>query len=131
MAPRVFVSFAVEDANLRDLLVGQTRNSGFSNSVTDYSVRIAWKEKWKTNCRPRIKRCKGLIGIITRNTPKADGQIWEIECAVEEDIPIFLIHGHSDAASRISRVPSAIRNRRLHNWTHDNINNFLNRIKNM
>ena len=32
---------------------------------------------------------KGVIAIITKNTKKASGQLWEIKCAKEEKIPVL------------------------------------------
>ena len=36
------------------------------------SVKEPWDEKWKTNCRTRIKGRDGVIGLISKNTPKAE-----------------------------------------------------------
>lgn len=36
---RIFTSFAIEDRNLRDLLVGQKRNTRTQIGFTDYSVK--------------------------------------------------------------------------------------------
>ena len=125
---RVFISFAVEDRVLRDFLVGQKRNVRSTIDFTDYSVKEPWSSSWKTNCRQRISSCAGMIGIITRNTSKADGQLWELKCATEEDVPLMLIHGYSAQEKRLSTLPSIIRGRRVYNWTEDNVVNFLNKI---
>lgn len=124
----VFISFAIEDKILRGFLVGQKKNARTAIEFTDYSVKQPWDNAWKTNCRERIKRCSGMIGIITPNTPRADGQLWELKCAVQEGIPTLLIHGHSDAPNRIKRLPVEITGRRVHNWTEANIVAFLNRL---
>ena len=58
---RVFISFAIEDAILRDFLVGQGRNQKSPFSFVDMSVKQAWDEKWKTNCRTKIKGCDGVM----------------------------------------------------------------------
>lgn len=125
---RVFVSFAIEDAFLRDSFVGQGKNAKNAISFIDYSVKQAWDSSWKTQCRARIKTCRGVVGIITRNTPRADGQLWELKCAYEEGIPVLLIHGHSSPEKRVLTKPSEISNRTIYNWTHDNIINFLNSL---
>ena len=52
---RVFISFAKEDSNLRDLLVGQARNNNSPFEFVDMSVKQAWDSAWKTNCRRKIK----------------------------------------------------------------------------
>ncbi len=56
---RIFSSFAIEDRNLRDFLVGQARNERAPFEFTDMSVKEPWSSSWKTNCRTRIKGCDG------------------------------------------------------------------------
>lgn len=51
------------------------------------SVKDPWDYAWKTNCRRKIKGCDGMLIIVTKNTKNADGQLWEINCAGEEDVP--------------------------------------------
>ena len=126
---RVFTSFAIEDKNLRDLLVGQKKNSRNKIDFTDYSVTDPWDKAWKTNCRARVRSCAGMIGILTLNTPKATGQLWELQCAVEEGIPLLLIHGHPKSKDRLKTLPKEIRGKRVLNWTEDNIVNFLDRLE--
>lgn len=125
---RVFISFAIEDRVLRDFLVGQKKNSNNVIDFTDYSVKEPWSTQWKTNCRTRIKGCAGMIGIITKNTPSAEGQLWELQCAIEEGVPLLLIHGYSDSSKRLSTLPAPITGRRVHDWTEANIVSFLDRL---
>lgn len=42
---------------------------------------------WETKCRSKTKGRDGVIDIITNNTAKADGQVWELNCAYEEGFP--------------------------------------------
>lgn len=84
---RIFISFAIEDKNLRDLLKGQSKNPSSNIEFVDMSVKKPWDFKWKTNCRTRIKGCDGMISIITKNTKNALGQIWEMNCAKQEGVP--------------------------------------------
>ncbi len=42
------------------------------------SVKEPWDEKWKTNCRTRIKSCDEVIVLVSKNLKKADGTIWKI-----------------------------------------------------
>jgi len=122
---RIFISFAIEDKVLRDFLVGQKRNDNIDISFIDYSVKEPWDEKWKTNCRARIKGCAGVIGIITLNTPKADGQLWELKCAYDESIPTLLIHGYPDASKRLTTKPAEIAGKTIKDWSVANISAFL------
>ncbi len=125
---RIFVSFAMEDKFLRDSFVAQKRNTSNNIDFTDYSVKEPWENSWKTQCRTRIQGCKGVIGIITQNTTNADGQLWELKCAYEENIPVLLIHGHSTPDKRIINKPDIIINKLINNWTHENILIFLNKV---
>lgn len=125
---RVFISFAIEDKVLRGFLVGQKNNARTAIDFTDYSVKEPWDSSWKTNCRARIKSCAGMIGIVTHNTPKADGQLWELKCAIEEGVPLMLIHGYSAPEKKLTYLPSEIAGRTVNQWTEENIIWFLNRI---
>lgn len=90
---RIFISFAIEDEHLRDFLKGQAKNENSPFEFVDMSVKKPWDSQWKTNCRTRIKGCDGVISIVTKNTKNADGQIWEMKCAKDENIPIVGIYG--------------------------------------
>ena len=84
MKKRIFISFAMEDVELRNLLVGQARNDNSPFDFVDMSVKKPWDSAWKTNCRTKIKGCHGMIAIITKNTKSASGELWEINCAKDE-----------------------------------------------
>lgn len=122
---RIFTSFAIEDANLRTMLVGQGRNKKTPFEFVDMSVKEPWDSAWKTNCRTKIKGCDGVIGIITNNTVKATGQLWELQCAYDEGIPVLLIYGNDD---RPSNLPDPVKGRRINLWSWDNISAFLNKL---
>ena len=92
MKKRIFISFAVEDKVLRDFLVGQAKNDNSPFEFYDMSVKTPWDHAWKTNCRSKIKGCDGVIAIITSNTKNASGEIWEINCAKDENV-VFTLNG--------------------------------------
>jgi hypothetical protein len=119
MAKRLFTSFAIEDRGLRDLLVGQRLHGDTPFEWTDMSAKDPWNEQWKTQCRSRIRGCNGVIGLITHNTPKASGQLWELRCAYEERKPVLLIYGYSD--KRPSTIPPEISGKLIYIWTWDRI----------
>jgi len=123
---RIMTSFAIEDERLRDFLVGQGKNKRTPFSFVDMSVKTAWDAEWKTNCRIKIKGCDGVIGIITKNTRNAEGQLWELKCAYEERVPVLLIHGHQ--VGRPASLPEVIAGRKVHDWTWSNISAFLKRL---
>ncbi len=120
---RIFVSFAIEDRNLRDMLIGQMRNANSPFEFVDMSVKEPWDSSWKTKCRTKIKGCDGMIAIITKNTAKADGQVWEIKCAKEENVPVLAIYGKND--EKHVTVPSECGHVRIVDWTWENISNWL------
>lgn len=125
---RVFISFAIEDKILRDFLVGQKKNSRNDINFTDYSVKTPWDSSWKTQCKQRINSCTGMIGIITPNTHAADGQLWELSCAITTKLPILLIHGYSDPNNRAKRLPSEVSGQTIFPWSEDKVVSFLNSL---
>lgn len=123
---RIFISFAIEDKNLRDLLKGQSKNPRSNIEFVDMSVKKPWDCKWKTNCRTRIKGCDGMISIITKNTKNALGQIWEMNCAKQEGVPIVGIYGNDEHSG--IKISNECRDVRLMDWTWSNISNWINSL---
>ncbi|UYY83104.1 TIR domain-containing protein [Arthrobacter sp. YA7-1] len=85
----VFIAFAKEDEPTRNLFTGQRVNPATPFEFTDMSVKEPYSSEWKEKVRTRIRRSHGVIVLISRNTPAADGQLWEITCAVEEGVPLL------------------------------------------
>lgn len=127
MKKRIFISFAAEDIRLRDLLVGQARNDNSPFDFVDMSVKKPWDSAWKTNCKTKIKGCHGMIAIITKNTKNASGELWEIKCAKEEEVPCVGIWGHPDA--RFTTLPNEIAPLRVMDWNWLNIEKWLKQIR--
>src|SRR3989304_3000237 len=93
---RIFISFAVEDKTYRDFLVGQAKNKNSPFEFVDMSVKQPWDNAWKTNCRMKIKGCDGMIALVSKNTAKAAGQLWEVACAKEEVVPVRGVYVDAD-----------------------------------
>src|SRR5947207_1201806 len=89
---RIFIGFAIEDKTSRDFLVGQARNAKSPFSFVDMSVKQPWDEQWKTNCRSKIKGCDGMVALVSKNTAKGTGALWEVACAKQESVPILGIY---------------------------------------
>lgn len=123
---RIFISFAKEDIQLRDFLVGQARNDNSPFEFVDMSVKEPWDSSWKTNCRTKIKGCDGMLIIVTKNSKNANGQLWEISCAKEEGIPCRGIWGHAD--DKPASLPLELDGIRIVYWTWDNIKNWLDTL---
>ena len=126
MAKRVFISFAIEDAKFRDFLVGQAKNEKTPFEFVNMAVKEPWDEKWKTQCRTRIKGCDGMIALVRKNTAKATGQLWEIKCAREEEVPVRGVYISSD--QKPATLPKELEGVRIVNWTWDNIKSFIDSL---
>jgi hypothetical protein len=125
MSARVFIAFAAEDARMRDLFVGQKELKDTGINFTDMSVKEPWDEKWKTNCRAKIKGCDGLIALLSKNTWYATGARWEMQCADEEGVPMLGVHIYKDDKGT---VPPELKDHKVIDWTWDGIKAFLNRL---
>lgn len=122
---RIFVSFAAEDAYARDFLKGQAKNGNSPFDFVDMSVKEPWDEKWKTNCRIKIKGCDGVIALLSKKTYNADGARWEMKCANEEKIPMIGVHIHSDDKGA---VPPELSGKKVIEWTWAGIASFINSL---
>ena len=113
MSKRIFISFAIEDRALRDMLRGQSRGTIAPFEFVDMSVKQPWDSAWKTRCRTRILGCDGIIAIVTKNTARASGQLWEIQCAYSENVPVYPIYGSQQ--NRPARLPVVLSGKRIYN----------------
>lgn len=123
---RIFIAFAIEDEWARDYLVGQMRNNRSPFTWTDMSVKNPWANDWRNQCRSRIRGCDGMIAIVSTNTPRANGQLFEIKTAAEEGVPLMAMHAKQ--YDRLYAMPSELAGVHVYDWTWDNISWFLNRL---
>lgn len=123
MAKRIFTSFAIEDKTKRDLFVGQAKNEAVPYELVDMSVKEPWSSSWKTQCRTRIRSCSGVIVLITKNLKNAEGAIWEIKCAEEENIPILGVYLDG---TTLTDTPNELNGKKKIQWTWAGIAEFVN-----
>lgn len=119
---RIFIAFAKEDERIRDLVKGQSLNTDSPFEYTDMSVKEAYSSEWKTKVRTRIKGCDGAIALLSKNSLTADGEKWEITCAVDEDKPLLGLYIYKNDRSKPSEMgssPAIV-------WTWDGIAKFIN-----
>ncbi len=62
----VFVAFAIEDVRQRDFLKGQSLHPRAPYEFIDYSVKEAYSSEWKEKVRTRIRRCDGVIVLVSK-----------------------------------------------------------------
>ena len=123
---RIFISFAVEDKLYRNFLVGQARNEKSAFEFVDMSVKQPWDNAWKTNCRTKIRGCDGMLALVSTNTAKATGQLWEVACARDEGVPVRGIY--VDANNRPPTLPAEFSGVRVVYWTWGNIASFIDSL---
>jgi hypothetical protein len=117
----IFVAFAIEDENIRDLIKGQSLNTKTSFEYIDMSVREAYDEEWKKRVRTRILRSDGVLAVVTKNSLTSSGQKWEIQCAKDEKKPVRGIWGRTDDRTNLAGVNTMV-------WTWDNIASWIDSL---
>ena len=122
----VFNSFAIEDSIYRNYLVEQARKTHSPFDFIDMLVKKRCDEKeWKDRCRTKIKRCDGVIVLLSKNTYKAGGARWEIKCAIEEYRKIIGMHiKRNDKGA----IPPELKGKKVIEWNWENLEKFINNI---
>lgn len=123
---RVFISFAIEDVIYRDHLVDQARKKHSPFDFIDMSVKKEWNQnEWKDRCRTKIKRCDGVIALLSKNTHKAGGARWEMKCAREEGVKIIGMHIKKNDKGAI---PQELKGKQVVTWSWENLEKFINKL---
>lgn len=121
---RTFISFDYDnDADLKTLLVGQTKNPDSPFEITDMSIKETISKDWKDNARCRIKGCDVVVVICGKHTNSANGVSAELKIAQEEEIPYFLLWGRSDGTC--VKPASAKDSDKIYKWTWDNLKSLF------
>jgi nucleoside 2-deoxyribosyltransferase len=124
MAKRIFIAFAIEDEIYRNFLSGQAKNEQSPFEFVDMSAKQPWDEKWKTNCRTRIRGCDGVVALISKNTANAAGQLWEIQCAYDEGKPVMLMWINDERPT----LPALLNDKRINVWSWPNLKSFVSQL---
>ena len=117
----VFIAFAIEDVNQRDLLKGQSINTKSPFEFVDMSVKEPYDKEWKERVRTRIKRSDGALALVSKNSLNSSGQKWEITCAREEKKKIRGIWTYTDDRTDLDGVYARVR-------TWENIKDFIDSL---
>lgn len=120
----VFIAFAKEDESARNLFTGQRLTTRSPFTFVDMSVKEPYKSEWKERVRTRVRRSDGVIALISSNTPGATGQLWEIQCTVEEGKPLlglWIQDGYRTKPAAMGAAP-------VKAWTWDNVASFIDSI---
>ncbi|MGG7035706.1 MAG: TIR domain-containing protein [Flavobacterium sp.] len=123
---RVFISFAIEDIEYRDHLVAQAKKNHSPFEFIDMSVKVKWNQNiWKKRCRTKIKKCDGVIALLSKNTHNAGGARWEMKCAKEENIKIIGMHIKKKDKGAI---PIELYDEEIIEWTWENLEKCINQL---
>lgn len=117
----VFVAFAIEDETQRDFLKGQTLSPRAPYEFIDLSVKERYESGWKEKVRTRIRRCHGVIVLVSKNSLDSDGQKWEIACAKEEGKKIRGIWAYKDDRTELPGITT-------YAWSDANIAGFIDSL---
>lgn len=116
---KIFISFAIEDEISRDNLVKQAKLERSPFEFIDMSVKEPWNnDEWKRKCRTKIKRCDGMIVLLSKNTWHSSGARWEITCAKEEGVPVIGMHIRKNDKGAI---PPELKGKKVIEWTWNNL----------
>ncbi len=122
---RSFISFDYDhDLSLKNLLVGQAKNTDSPFEIVDLSIKEAISEEWKKKARTRIKGCNVVIVICGEHTNTATGVATELKIAQEESIPYFLLQGYN--GKTCVKPTSAKSSDSIYTWTWDNLKLLIN-----
>ena len=121
---RVFTSFDYDhDADLRVMLLGQSKNEDSPFEMADWSVKEEMTGDWKEKVRARIKKCDLVTVICGEHTDTATGVSAELRIARDEEIPYFLLHGRKDKTCK--KPTSAESTDKIYDWTWDNLKKLI------
>ncbi len=117
----VFVAFAMEDERQRDFLKGQSLSPRAPYEFIDLSVKEAYESGWKDKVRARIRRCHGVIALVSADSLDSEGQQWEIACAIEEGKKVRGIWAYKDDRTELPGVST-------YTWSDANIAGFIDTL---
>ncbi len=121
---RIFIAFAKEDEPSRNLFSGQKVNSLTPVEFVDMTVKEPYSSSWKSRTRTRIRGSHRVIALISSNTALADGELWEIGCAVEEGKPLLGIW-----VGGCRTKPTVMKSATCKAWTWENVSGFINGLQ--
>lgn len=121
---RVFISFDFDhDEDLRNLLVGQSKNPDSPFELADWSVKEHMTGDWKAKVRTRIKSVDQVLVICGQHTHTAAGVAVELSIAKEENKPYFLLWGRN--GKTCTKPTSADASDKIYEWTWENLKKLI------
>ena len=125
---QLFISFALKDAELRDQLIEQINKESPELTCVFMPEKRSWESAWKEECKEKVRGCDGVIGIISTNTMRADGQLWELRCAFEAKLKIMLIGDDEICDMPAKKFPDLLRDEDILPWNSSNVSLFVGKL---
>jgi hypothetical protein len=123
VATRVFISFDYDhDADLKTLLVGQSKNEDSPFEISDWSIKVA-SAGWRQEARRRISASSSVAVICGHYTDTAAGVAEEVRIAQDLGRPYFMLAGR---AAGVNKRPNSARSTdKLYKWTWENLKTLV------
>jgi hypothetical protein len=120
---RAFISFDYDnDARLKDLLIGQSKNPDSPFEVHDWSIKTA-SPTWREEARRRIRASGLVIVLCGKYTHLATGVGVELGIAQAEGVDYFLLAGYQQGSTRPTTARATDK---MYDWTWENLKRLVN-----
>ena len=125
MKKKAYICFDYDhDLELKECLVGQSKNPDSPFSISDVSIKQEIESNWKQYARQRIKQADVVVVICGKYTDTAKGVAAELSITQEEEKEYFLLCGRRD--ENVRRPVNAKCTDKIYRWTWDNLKNLIN-----
>ena len=117
----VYISFDFDnDRELKDFIIGQSKNPDSPFSVIDHSIKQAVSGDWVADAERRIKRSDVVLVMVGHQTHSAQGVKKEVTLGRKHSKKIVQVIGYKDT----NPIPVANAGR-LYRWNWDNLKKIL------
>ncbi len=123
---KLFISFAADDRVARDKLVKDLDQVADKLELTSMLVKKPAESSWKDDCRKTIKRCDGVIALISRHSNHAQGQLWELKCA--RDLGTKVRGVYTNADNKPEKLASDISSIKMITWAKTHLESFIDSL---
>ncbi len=121
---KLFVSFDFDhDADLKMLLVGQSKHPDTPFDILDSSVKEHMDGDWVAKVRRKISNVDVVCVLCGEKTHTAKGVAEELKQAKELKKPYFLLQGYKDKAC--TKPTTASSDDKMYNWTWENLKKLI------
>lgn len=117
----IFISYALEDVRTRDIVMGQSLETESDFEYVDMEVKEPWSAEWKERVKLRIRRCDGVIVLVSKNSLISSAQKWEIACARSESKRIRGIWIYNNDKTQIEGVSTGV-------WAWETLASFVDSL---